>query len=199
MACYAILTCRAIMKELEVSNTIATLGPETDFPTALKGHPGLAAFGVGRELRNISSMLSPGEYLLDILQGQYSNQTGVLLRTTTRLIFFGKGLVSTKVEEFPLDKVSSVQYSTGMLLGELTIFASGNRAEIKGTVKAHTKAFADGLRDQLAATKHAAATASAAAQSAGTMGELEKLASLKERGLLSDEEFTAAKRKILGL
>jgi hypothetical protein len=31
------------------------------------------------------------------------------------------------------------------------------------------------------------------------MAELDKLASLKERGLLSEEEFTVAKRKILGM
>ena len=115
------------------------LGRETNFPEALTGHPGLGAFGVGRELRNISSMLHPGEYLLDILQGHYANQTGVLLRTTTRLLFFGKGIISTKVEEFPLDKLTSVQYSTGLLMGEVAIFASGNKAEIKATAKAHTR------------------------------------------------------------
>ena len=31
------------------------------------------------------------------------------------------------------------------------------------------------------------------------MAELEKLATMKERGLLSDEEFAAAKRKVLGI
>ena len=39
------------------------LGRETDFPEALKGHAGLGAFGVGRELKQISSMLNPDEYL----------------------------------------------------------------------------------------------------------------------------------------
>jgi hypothetical protein len=176
-----------------------SLGPQTDFPSALKGHPGLGAFGVGRELKQISSMLNPGELLLDIPQGQYGNQTGVLLRTTTRLIFFAKGLVSTKVEEFPLDKVTSVQYTTGMLLGDVTIFASGNKAEIKNTVKVHTKPFVDGLRIQLDSAKLTTAPTKAAQSHDGTMAELEKLASLKERGLLSDEEFTAAKRKVLGI
>jgi hypothetical protein len=175
------------------------LGPETNFSDALKNHPGLGAFGVGRELRNISSMLNPGEYLLDILQGAYANQTGVLLRTSARLIFFGKGIVSRRVEEFPLDKVTSVQYSTGLLLGDVIIFASGNKAEIKNTVKAHTKSFVDGLRSQLEVAKKPATGAEASQSSTGTMAELEKLASLKERGLLTDEEFAAAKRKILGI
>jgi hypothetical protein len=173
------------------------LGPETDFPAALKGHPGLGAFGVGRELRNISAMLHPGEYLLDVLQGQYGNQTGVLLRSTARVLFFAKGIVSTKVEEFALDKITSVQYSTGLMLGDVTIFASGNKAEIKATVKAHTKPFVDGLRGQLEEIK-TRSMASNVPSPNSMMAELEKLASLKERGLLSDEEFAAGKRKILG-
>ena len=49
-----------------------------------------------------------------------------------------------------------------MLTGEVTVFASGNKSEITNTVKAHTKAFADGLRAQLAALKPTAATMSTA-------------------------------------
>jgi hypothetical protein len=165
----------------------------------LKNHPGLAAFGVGRELRELPTVLNEGEYLLDIIQGSYANQTGVLLRTTTRVIFFAKGIVSTKVEEFPLDKLTSVQYSTGLMLGDITIFASGNKAETTNTVKAHTRTFVDGLRSQLELSKKPTASYPHAAQGTGTIAELEKLAGLKERGLLTDEEFTAAKRKLLGL
>jgi hypothetical protein len=97
------------------------LGRDANFLEALKNHPGLGAFGVGRELRQIPTILAPDEYLLDIIQGQYGKQTGVLLRTTSRLIFFGKGIISAKVEEFPLDKLTSVQYSTGLMLGDVTI------------------------------------------------------------------------------
>jgi hypothetical protein len=175
------------------------LGPETDFVEALKKHPGLGAFGVGRELKRLSEVLQPGEYLLDILQGAYANQTGVLVRTTMRLIFFGKGLISTKVEEFPLDKVTSVQYTTGLMLGDLTIFASGNKAEIKNCIKAHTKVFADGLRLQLDAAKRNTIALPNQSPANASVSELEKLASLRERGLLTDEEFAAAKRKLLGL
>jgi hypothetical protein len=176
------------------------LGPETDFAEALKGHPGLGAFGVGRELKNLSTLLSPDEFVLDVLQGAYSNQTGLLIRTTTRLLFFAKGFVSTKVEEFPLDKVTSVQYTTGLMLGDVTVFASGNKAEIKNTIKAYTKTFVDGLRTQLDVAKRAAPLdAATVSQSSPTMAELERLVSLKERGFLSDEEFNVAKRKVLGL
>jgi len=41
--------------------------------------------------------------------------------------------------------------------------------------------------------------APAAAPATDTVAELERLASLKQAGVLSDEEFTAAKAKLLGL
>ncbi len=44
----------------------------------------------------------------------------------------------------------------------------------------------------------APAPAPAAADSSSLVDELQKLASLKEQGILSEEEFTAAKTKLLG-
>lgn len=175
------------------------LGAEADFPTALKAHPGLGAFGVGRELRNLAGMLSPDEFVLDLIQGAYANQTGLLIRTTKRVMFFAKGLVTTKVEEFSLDKITSVQYTTGLMLGEITLFASGNKAEIKSTIKAYTKPFVDALRSQLESGTLLSRPGRDSQESTGALVELERLAGMKERGLLTDEEFTAAKRKVLGL
>lgn len=126
--------------------------------------------------------------------------TGVLLHTTGRVIFLAKGITTTVVEEFPLDKITSTQYSTGFLTGSIIIFAAGNRAEINGTVKAHTKAFADSLREHLDAQKPPSPSATAAVPtSSALMDDLTKLAELKTKGLLTDEEFVAAKRKLLGI
>jgi hypothetical protein len=173
------------------------LSRETDFPEALKKHPGLGAFGIGRELKQIASMLGPDEYLVDIIQGAYANQTAVVLMTTNRVIFLAKGFTSMTVEEFPLDKITSVQYTVGLMLGEIIIFASGNKAEIKSTVKAHTKPFAEHLREVIATKK--SSTTDSVAGTANVLAEIEKLVSMKERGFLTEEEFAAAKRKVLGL
>jgi hypothetical protein len=116
------------------------------------------------------------------------------------VIFLAKGITTTVVEEFPLDKITSTQYSTGFLTGSIIIFAAGNRAEINGTVKAHTKAFADSLREHLDAQKPPSPSATAAVPtSSALMDDLTKLAELKTKGLLTDEEFAAAKRKLFGI
>ncbi|CAN5526266.1 hypothetical protein BH10ACT5_BH10ACT5_07090 [soil metagenome] len=53
---------------------------------------------------------------------------------------------------------------------------------------------------QAAAAQYAPAPAPAAAPAGGTdiVAELQKLASLKDAGILSDDEFAAAKAKLLG-
>lgn len=169
----------------------------SDFVERFKSHPGVTML-THRELRELPKLLRPGEGVLDVISGNYANQNGLLVATPTRLVFVGKGLLSLKVEEFPYDRITSTQYETGMLLGSLKVFASGNTAEIKNTTKIHTQRFADGLRDRLAA-KEAKPTPAAAPAAAGTAGEIERLAALHAAGHLTAEEFTAAKRKALGL
>jgi len=51
---------------------------------------------------------------------------------------------------------------------------------------------------QYAPPPPAPAPAPAAADSSSLVDELQKLASLKEQGILSEDEFTAAKNKLLG-
>lgn len=49
------------------------------------------------------------------------------------------------------------------------------------------------------AAETAAAPAPAAAPDADPVAEIERLGALKDKGLLTDEEFSAAKAKILGI
>ncbi|ETP70347.1 hypothetical protein G159_02120 [Planococcus glaciei CHR43] len=54
-----------------------------------------------------------------------------------------------KVEDFPYDKISSIQYATGIMFGNITIYTSGNKAEITQVDKAQTKNFAEPLRARI--------------------------------------------------
>jgi len=73
---------------------------------------------VGREVKELPNILWDDEQVLDLVQGFYNNSTGILVATQKRLLFVDKALLGgVKVEDFPLDKISSLQYSTGMLLG----------------------------------------------------------------------------------
>jgi hypothetical protein len=154
-----------------------------------------------KEIRELPQILWDDEEALDVIQGTYNNGNGILVATQKRLVFVDKGIFyGLKVEDFPLDKISSIQYETGMLLGSITIFTSGNKAIIKNVDKTRARTFAEGVRARTATKPPAPQVAPPAPRATHDLtGELEKLGNLRERGLLSDEEFTAAKRKLLGV
>jgi hypothetical protein len=153
-----------------------------------------------RELRELPAILWDDEEVLDIVQGHYNRGTGILIATQKRLLFVDKGLIyGLKVEDFPLDKISSIQYQTGMLFGTITIFTSGNKAVIQNVDKTRARTFAEGVRARISAPKSAPPAAPPTPETTDLTAELEKLGSLRERGLLTDDEFAAAKRKLLGV
>jgi hypothetical protein len=67
--------------------------------------------------------------------GTYGKGTGLVVLTDRRLLFVQDGVMSKTTEDFPMEKVSSVEWTSGMMLGSIVIFASGNKSEIKNVNK----------------------------------------------------------------
>lgn len=109
-----------------------------------------SALGAKREIRRLPGVLWEGETVQALAIGQYGGGQGLVAMTDKRLLFFKHGILKQVVEDFPYNKVSSVQWSAGPLMGTLTVFTSGNKAEIKSMQKDSGKALADKLRARLA-------------------------------------------------
>ncbi len=78
--------------------------------------------------------------------------------------------------------------------------AVARTAVVAGTATAVSGKVAQKQADKQAEKESANAPAPAAAEpEADPIAEIERLGALKEKGLLTDEEFTAAKAKILGI
>ena len=129
---------------------------------------------IGRkEINELPQILAPSEKIDHVIQGMYNNGQGILVSTNRRLLFVDKGLIyGLKVEDFPLDKISSIQYETGLLLGKVKIHTSGNIATIVNVEKTSARIFAEFVRDKLSQPKES--------QSQNTpqpdiLGQLEKL------------------------
>lgn len=92
------------------------------------------------------------------------------------------------------------QYKTGFISEEITIFWSGNKAEIKHAQDA--KSFTEYIRARLTPILESAApkTGSAAptTNADDLISKLERLAALKNQEILTAEEFLEQKAKILG-
>ncbi len=80
-------------------------------------------------------------------QRAYQGGFGLLVATNQRLIFVDKGLIyGIRAEDFPCEKITSIEYQAGILFGDITIHASGNRARIEQVDKRQAAAFADFVR-----------------------------------------------------
>ena len=166
-----------------------------------------------REINELPSILWEDELPERIIQGFYAKGNGILVATNKRLVFVDKGMMwGLRVEDFPYDKISSIEYNTGLIFGEITIYTSGNRSKIEQVEKGQCREFAEYVRARItsvmasrSAVQQVAVSAAAAVQpgpGAGSpeiMAQLERLGQLKMQGLLDEAEFKAAKAKLLGL
>lgn len=155
-----------------------------------------SAFLGRREISELPNILAPDEVIDNIAQGTYNNGQGILVSTDRRLLFVDKGLMfGLKVEDFPLDKISSIQYEIGLLLGDIKIHTTGNAAKIENIEKASARGFAEFVRNKLSQPKEF--VSQNVALEPNILDQLEKLAKLKESGILSEEEFNNQKKKLL--
>lgn len=149
-----------------------------------------------RELSELPKILALDEILDNIAQGTYNNGQGILVSTNRRLLFIDKGMLyGLKVEDFPLDKITSIQYETGLLLGGIKIHTSGNIAKIENIEKNTARNFAEFVRNKLSQPKET--ISNTIVSEPNVLDQLEKLAKLKENGILTEEEFIEQKKKLL--
>ncbi|UTN06291.1 PH domain-containing protein [Flavobacterium bizetiae] len=148
-----------------------------------------------REINELPEILARTEVIDNIAQGTYNNGQGILISTNRRLIFIDKGILyGLKVEDFPLDKITSIQYETGLLLGGIKIYTSGNIAKIENVEKSIARSFAEFVRDKLSQDKEVGKNI---ISEPNILDQLEKLAKLRENAILSEDEFNEQKKKLL--
>jgi Bacterial PH domain/Short C-terminal domain len=155
--------------------------------------------GSGKEIKRLVGYLWEDEHVERMTKGSYGTGTGLLVLTDRRLLFLKEGMTK-KTEDFPLEKVSSVQWSSGLGLGTITIFASGNKAEVKNVNKDDGKEMTDHVRHRLSAPKSAAvpkAVEQTAAGGADIPDQIRKLGELRDAGVLTAEEFEGKKAELL--
>lgn len=148
------------------------------------------------EIKALPSILWEDELPEKIIQGTYNNGSGILVATNKRLVFVDKGIMSLKVEDFPYDKITSIQYSTGMLMGGIDIYASGNKAEIKNVAKDQVKPFAEYVRARITgASTHASVPVSP--QADDPVKKLKQIKEMLDAGLINQTEYDSKKTELL--
>jgi len=157
-----------------------------------------------KEIKELPNILWDDENIHHVISGIYNNGQGLLIATGIRLLFVDKGMLGKlKVEDFPLDKISSIQYETGMMFGKITIFTSSNKAAIEQVEKNSARAFAEMCRRMISNQEEINDLFGQGSKDENVgknyeISELERLAKLYSDGALTDEEFSKAKQKLIG-
>jgi hypothetical protein len=153
-----------------------------------------------RALELLEDDLDPEETVLrlasGLLQGGTLQQNGLLVLTDRRLLFIRSGIIHSHQVSVPLDTVTAVSVSKGLLKSTLKTTGPQSNLVVNGVDKADAEAFASELRTILANRAHGMVLPPSS--SVGHVAdEIERLAALRDRGILTNAEFAAQKSKLL--
>jgi hypothetical protein len=154
---------------------------------------------VRREIRKLSGKLGDREEVVNLARGKYDGKQGLLIVTDRRVLFVEEGVVRSRIEDFPYERVSSVQTERGVVHGKVIIFASGNKAEIDNIMpKDRAVEIGDYTRAKISRSLDADRPQTPPPAPPSDPAErLAKLARLRDSGVISEEEFESQKSRIL--
>jgi Bacterial PH domain len=166
-------------------------GLRSDVAAAVEATRGFT-IGNGRNIRRLADRLAPGETVRRIATGKYAGQLVLLALTDRRLLFVADQLLMKKVSvDFSFNRVQSIGCQTRFGTGTIVISAAGVESEITRVYSDDARALVDDAR---AAVAMPTPTTAPAAPSEDIPEQIRKLADLRDAGLVSVEEFEAAKR-----
>lgn len=156
-----------------------------------------------KEIPELVNFLHTDEQILRItpalVKHKHDVYPGIFSATNSRCFFLYKGGLITKIitEQFPYEKISSVEYKAGVLSADLIIYATGNSIKLENIAKEEVNDICEFLNQH---SHQSVSTQTDFSPSANdVISQLERLAALKHQGALSEEEFEFSKKKLLGI
>ena len=178
---------------------VAVAGEEAGYDrgitNALEKLSGLSRMLARREISHLRNILDPEEQVLALGQGTYEKSQSLIVLTDKRLIFLEKGILRESVKEFQLGAISFLSLSKAWGTESLEFTVSGVKGKITQLESGQGENIAN-LYRQLRNTP--AAKASAAPARPDVLAQLARLGQLRDAGVLTEEEFTAKKKELLG-
>lgn len=158
-------------------------------------------FFTKKELDHLPEILLDGERVISFTSGMMDGNTWLITLTDKRIIFLDKGMLyGLKQAVIDLDKVNAVSGETGLILGSISIQDGATTRTIKNVQKKTVVNFTNKVRDALEARKRPQSPhpiSTNPAETTDVISQLERLASLKEKGMLSQDEFEQQKSKLI--
>ncbi len=151
--------------------------------------------GTKKEIKYLPEILRQNEAIKGLTSGFMNGNTWLIVCTNYRVIFLDKGMLyGLKQVETPLEKINSIEQKTGLMLGTITIWDGSSKMSISNVIKNTVRPFTEALNTQI---DNATKSQGSSNDGEDTASQLLKLADLKEKGILTEEEFQSQKKKIL--
>lgn len=154
-----------------------------------------------KEFLHFPEIAMPDETPLAVSSGSMDGKTWLIILTNKRVVFLDKGMIyGLKQIAVDLSSISSVGCQTKLLFGLILITAGGKNYSIEYISKKTVVPFTNLVKQAMEEAKHihVSPVVQQAISSDDMVSKLERLAVLKEKGIITEEEFQDQKAKILG-
>lgn len=168
------------------------------------------AFGTKKEFKALPKYLESGEIVLAITSGlmsqtetsnkfDFGSNTWLLALTTERFLALDAALLTSSIDSqsVTLDQVQAVSVSQGWIFGKVIIDIGDRSIVIDNCIKNTVPIFGEIANKLLRSHKRQQKKNIPLTEYVSPITELERLAVLKEKGILSEQEFNETKAKIL--
>lgn len=154
-------------------------------------------FWTRKEIRALPEILAEGEVIKGLTSGMINGNTWLVVCTDTRLVFLNCGMVlGVQQIQMPLDRIQSIDHQFTILFGSLKVYDGVSYTTIGLILKSAILPFVKATQQAMHEFRQKLYGAKIT-PSNDVASQLEKLADLKERGHLTEEEFQAQKHKLL--
>jgi hypothetical protein len=150
-----------------------------------------------KERNYLHEIMTPGETIHAMTSGLLNGNTWLVTVTDKRVLFLDKGMIyGLKQMELPISDISAISHEIGLLYGKIQVATSGGISLIEMIDKKDVKKVAEAISDLVKESKETRKCSSSEIKN-DIVSQLERLANLKERGVLTEDEFSQQKAKLL--
>ena len=154
-------------------------------------------FGTKKEIKSLPDILDDTEVVKYATSGFWNNNTVLMVCTDQRIIFLNKNMIyGTDRNDIPLNTVNAVSYSSKMIFATITITNGANTTVIEQVSKETAEPMVKAIKE---AQQNYINKQNVSVQSLDEADQIRKFKSLLDDGIITEEEFEAKKKQLLGL
>lgn len=176
------------------------------FYKRIRSLPGADVFGTKKEVKHLQSILLEGEVVNAVSSGLMNDRTWLMASTNKRVLLVNKNmLVGMQQMEVPLNHINAITYTTGIVFSTIIITHGASSMKIEQVAKGSEKYFVEatnkaireyGVNVNIVNPQPTQQSTSAPFSAAD---EIRKFKELLDMGAITQEEFDAKKKQLLGI